>query len=440
MEAKKIMSRERLLLLQIAALGYNFLTRHLGGQTLFHLDVKPLQALFPALTCVVQATMRTASSPAEHGIVGNGFFFREQWKPLFWEQSSRLMQGPRIWEGFRLRGGKVAQMFIQQSLGPDSDILLSPAPIHKHHGGMILDCLSEPPSLNRRLQKEIGCAFPLFHYWGPAASVKSSQWITRAVIKTMEKDQPDFLYAYLPHLDYDLQRSGPDSPESKRAFGELTRLLEELLQSAKRENYRVILFGDYSIGMANEVIFPNKVLHRAGLFKTREVKGRQYPNYYTSSAFCIVDHQIAHLHLFDLNRLDEAKTLMSNLVGVDKILERAAQAEAGLDHPRSGELVLVAKPGFWFDYRWWEEKREAPDFAGHIDIHNKPGYDPCELITGWLPFSVSQNPQRIRGTHGRIDKDEPVFYASDLDLPDKPGSLLDLSKSIKKLLDGRKPA
>lgn len=430
---------EKILLVQIAAAGYQFVIRNLGGSTLHNLRVKPLQALFPALTCVVQATMRTASLPAEHGIVGNGFFFREQWKPLFWEQSSRLVQGTRIWEKFRSKGGRVAQMFIQQSLGPDSDLLLSPAPIHKHHGGMILDCISEPPSLNKRLHKELGSVFPLQHYWGPTASKKSSRWIARAVIRVMEEDGPDFLYAYLPHLDYDLQRSGPDSPAGREAFTELASLLAELLKAAGSRKYRVIFFGDYPIGEARGVIFPNRALRRAGLFETRDIKGRHYPNYYTSAAFCMVDHQIAHLYLFEPGRLEEARALTAGLAGVDRVLDRAAQAEVGLDHPRSGELVLVAEPGYWFDYRWWEENREAPDFASHVDIHNKPGYDPGELFFGWPPWSVSQNPGRIRGTHGRTDESEPVFYASDLELPDNPENLLELAGSIKKLLNAWSP-
>ncbi|MEW5801295.1 MAG: nucleotide pyrophosphatase/phosphodiesterase family protein [bacterium] len=437
--------KEKILLLQIAAGGYHFVTRNLGGQKLGPLTVKPLKALFPALTCVVQATMRTASPPVRHGIVANGFFFKEQWKPLFWEQSSRLVQGPRIWERFRSCGGTVAQMFIQQSLGLDSDLLLSPAPIHKHHGGMILDCFSTPPALNKRLRMEIGTVFPLHRYWGPAASQKSSQWITRAVVNVMEQDRPGFLFAYLPHLDYALQRSGPGSSKSARAFTELNKCLQVLIQSAKKEQYRIILFGDYPIGDAHEVIFPNKILRSAGLFSTRNVKGKLYPDYYTSAAFCIVDHQIAHLHLFEPDlpesgrlisgRPEEVKALMLNLPGVDRVLDRAAQAEAGIDHPRSGELVLVAKPGCWFDYRWWDEKNEAPDFASHVDIHNKPGYDPCELLMGWPPFSVSQNPRKIKGTHGRVDENDPVFYASDLELPGHPESLLELAKSIKEYLD-----
>ncbi|MDN3511471.1 MAG: alkaline phosphatase family protein [Candidatus Jettenia sp.] len=427
---------QKILLLQIAGLGYNFLRNNVNGQKLYDLDIKPMQGVFPGLTCVVQATMRTASLPAQHGIVGNGFFFKDQWKPLFWEQSIRLIQRPLIWENFRSHGGRVAQMFLQQSLGPGSDVFLSPAPIHKHRGGIIMNCISEPSHISVRLEKELKGAFPLHHYWGPFASKRSSRWIVKAIMNVMGNERPDLLYAYLPHLDYALQRSGPDSTVSKKAFVEVYSLIGELLRAAQKEKYRVILFGDYPVTPANTVVFPNIVLKKAGLLKTRFVQGMQYPDFYTSAAFSVVDHQVAHVYVFNQNLIEEVRSLLAKMPHIDTILDGTTKAEAGVDHTRSGELILVAKRGAWFDYRWWTEVKEAPEYAFHVDIHNKPGYDPCELFWGWPPF-ISQNPSRIKGTHGRVDENEPIFYASDRELPGNPVTLMDLSLSVKSLLDVR---
>lgn len=426
--------KQKVLLLQIAALGYNFLRKNTDSQRYFGLDIKPIHGLFPALTCVVQATIRTAMLPARHGIVGNGFFFREQWKPLFWEQNSRLIEGAYIWENFRSCGGKVAQMFIQQSLGPGCDILFSPAPIHKHRGGIIMNCISEPSYLDVRLKKELGGAFPLHRYWGPLASNRSSQWISKAAINVMDNEVPDLLYVYLPHLDYALQRHGPDSKKSRRVFIEISSIISELLKAAKKKDYRVILFGDYAVTFANNVVFPNRILRKAGLLKTRNIKGMQYPDFYTSAAFCVVDHQIAHLYVFERDKMEQVKSLLSTIPYIDKVLDDRGKADAGVDHPRSGELVLIAKQGTWFGYQWWIDKKESPEYAHHVDIHNKPGYDPCELFFGWPPH-ISQNPMRIRGTHGRVDENEPVFYASDIELPGSPGTLTDLSMSMKNFLN-----
>lgn len=424
----------RILLLQVAGLGYNFLAKSLGKAEVGGLAAKPLGGLFPALTCPVQATMRTAVPASGHGIVGNGFFVTDLWKPLFWEQSSRLMQGPRIWDDLRRRGGAVGQLFIQQSLGPDADIVCSPAPIHKHHGGMILDSVIVPEELHARLHRELG-VFPLQSYWGPLASVRSSQWIAAAITSVMEHERPSFLFGYIPHLDYALQRCGPDSAAAQKACGQVDTILSQLTAQAQRQAYDVILFGDYPILAATGVVFPNRTLRRHGWLRTRQVKRMQYPYLPGSQAFCVADHQIAHVHVWDKSVLQAVKESLQALEGVDRVMDWSAKIEAGIEHPRSGDLVLVAERGYWFDYRWWDDPKEAPDYASHIDIHNKPGYDPCELFFGWPPMRVSQNPFRIRGTHGRLDADEPVVCAASIELPDNPHTLLELARSVKVLLE-----
>ena len=72
--------------------------------------------------------------------------------------------------------------------------------------------------------------------------------------------------------------------------------------------------------------------------------------------------------------------VLERLPGVDAVLDRAAQARYGLDHPRAGDLVAVAEGDAWFTYYHWLDDRRAPDFARTVDIHRKPGYDPVELF------------------------------------------------------------
>jgi predicted AlkP superfamily pyrophosphatase or phosphodiesterase len=424
----------KLLLLQVAGLGYNLLKESMGDPMFGGLAARPVAGLFPALTCPVQATMRTAAPPSRHGIVGNGFLIRELGRPLFWEQNGRLVEGPRIWEGLRRRGGTVGQLFIQQSLGPDCDILYSPAPIHKHHGGMILSCIGRPDGLCERLGRELG-VFPLRSYWGPLASVHSTRWIIEAIGNVLDHEEPDLLYSYLPHLDYVLQRCGPDAPRARRECRQLDSTVRQLIDHAKGRGYHVVFFGDYPITRATGVIQPNRVLKDNGWLAFRNVRGMLYPYLFGSSAFCVADHQIAHVYIWDRQVAPAVRRAMEGLEGVDKVLEGPAKATASVEHPRSGEIILVARPGYWFDYRWWDRSRQAPDYATHVDIHNKPGYDPCELFFGWPPPSVTQNPLRVRGTHGRLDEAEPVFYASDLEIPGGPQSLLELSAGIKTLLE-----
>ena len=114
-------------------------------------EFRPAEAAWPALTCTAQASFRTAARAGEHGIVANGLFFKDLTKVLFWEQSATLCEGPRIWEKFRARGGKVGMMFWQQSMGEEVDLIVTPAPIHKHSGGMIQSCYTQPAALEARL-------------------------------------------------------------------------------------------------------------------------------------------------------------------------------------------------------------------------------------------------------------------------------------------------
>ncbi len=426
---------DRILVVEIAALGHEFLLRNNGGDEIEGLSFRPILSVFPAVTCAVQASFRTGEPPARHGMVGNGFYSREFARAFFWEQSSALVEGPRIWDAFRRSGGTVGQLFWQQGLGPDSDVLLSPAPIHKHHGGMIQDCFSRPVGLYRELVRKLGRPFNLTQYWGPRASVKASSWIVDATVEIMRGPTPELLLTYLPHLDYELQRSGPDSGPAARSFDEFKALLSKLLAAARELGYRVIVFGDYAMAPVKRSVFPNRALLDAGLMNVRNIRGMAYPDLYTSRAFAVADHQIAHVILRDAGDITAAVGLLEKLPGVSRILDREGKREAGIDHLRAGDLVLVAEPDSWFAYPWWRDRKEAPDYATHVDIHNKPGYDPCELFWGRWPFSISTDAAKVRGSHGLVGEGLSATWATDLDLGAEPASIIDLSRALKVLLD-----
>lgn len=426
---------KKLLIIQVAALGYEFLRAN-DALKWRGLEFSPAQSVLPALTCTAQASFRTAALPATHGMVANGVFSRELNRPMFWEQSSRLVAGNRIWENFRAHGGRVGMMFWQQSLGEHVDMLLSPAPIHKHHGGMIHDCYSQPSTLYNHLCSELGRPFKLRQYWGPLASVKVGDWIAEATAAVLRdvKNAPELLLTYLPSLDYDLQRFGPGHAKSGKALQRALRQLEQMLAAARQQGYEVLVFGDYAITETAEPVFPNRALLQAGLMSVRSVGGRLYPDLHTSSAFAMVDHEVAHVYVQDNDKIPAVKQALAALDGVVEVLDGPAQISKGLGHARSGELVLLAGPGRWFAYPWWAAKNQAPDFATHVDIHNKPGYDPCELFFGWPPPSVSQDASRIRGSHGLIGKGREIAWTSTLPMG-YPDTLTGLGKAVQQWLD-----
>jgi predicted AlkP superfamily pyrophosphatase or phosphodiesterase len=422
----------KLLIVEVAGLSHDFEIAGFQSQS--------IQSVFPAVTCTVQASFRTASYPSMHGMIANGRFYRKLGRPMFWEQSARLVEGERIWTNFRSRGKHIGMVFWQQSLGETVDLILSPAPIHKHHGGMIQDCYSKPSGLYASLCRKIGRPFKLQHYWGPLASWKVGEWIVEAVSEILADPAlaPDLLFSYLPSLDYDLQRKDPEqSPKSFKTFDMVKKQLLRLIHSATSNGYDVLIFGDYHIAPVSGAVSPNLLLRKAGLLSVRHIKKMAYPDFYASWAFAMADHEIAHVYIRDKNDIPSVKNMLEGLPGISAVLDGEAQATVNLHHKNSGELVLVAEPGKWFAYPWWTEKGEAPEFASHVDIHNKPGYDPCELFFGWPPGSVSRNTDRIHGSHGRVGPGRHVTWASTFELDGNPSDLIELAAKVRLWLDER---
>ncbi len=359
---------------------------------------------------------------------------------LFWEQSAALVQGPRLWEEFRGHGGTVGLMFWQQSMGEAVDLIATPAPIHKHSGGMIQDCYTQPPQLQERLRETVGRPFNLMNYWGPLANHRSSDWIVDATVATMGLSEfaPDLLLTYIPHLDYDLQRFGVrEATRAKKALpGSAARLPHAAESGVCGLRVRLAISSVITAiggGPTRGAIFPNRcVCARLGLFAVRDIRGMAYTDFFTSRAFAVADHQIAHVYCRDDASARAAREAPAALPGVAEILDREAQAARGVAHPNSGDLVLVAEAGAWFAYPWFEGKSEAPDYASHVDIHNKPGYDPCELYFGWPPGSVSFDTGKIHGTHGNVGPGFEVAWSSSLEFGQKPGSVLDLAGEIRR--------
>jgi predicted AlkP superfamily pyrophosphatase or phosphodiesterase len=418
----------KLLVVQVAALGWDLVKDTPGFQR--------AEAFFPAVTCCAQAGFRTASLPRQHGMVANGVRLPDLRKILLWEQSSALVEGERIWSRYRAAGHKVGMMFWQQSLGDgDLDLILSPAPIHKHSGGMIQDLYAKPAGLSQRLNAQVGRPFNLMHYWGPLASRKSSAWITDATCALLRDAEfaPDLLFSYLPHLDYDLQRHGPGTPRARASLEFTLQCIDRIKTEAQTQGYHWLFYGDYAIQPVSGAVFPNRRLLEAGLLETREIKRMLYADLFASPAFAMVDHQIAHVFTRDARATAAARDALTGLPGIESILDREQQAILGLDHRRSGDLLLIAQAGKWFAYPWWTDKKQAPDFATHVDIHNKPGYDPCELFFGWPPPSVSMDTARIRGSHGRPG--DSVAWSSSLEFAAEPASMLDVARLTKAWLD-----
>lgn len=336
-----------------------------------------LDPVLPAVTCSVQATLLTGALPREHGIVGNGWYFRDLGEVMLWRQHHALMGGEKVWQAARRAWPdySVANICWWYAMGADVDWTITPRPIYRADGRKDPDCYTYPADLHDELPP-----FPLFSYWGPGADITSSAWIAGAARHVMTTRDPDLTLVYAPHLDYDLQRFGPSSARAAQAAAELDRVIGPVLEAATARGATVVALSEYAITEVSRPVHVNRMLRLAGLLNVYTQDGMEYLDPWTSTAFAVADHQVAHLYVRDPGQLRAVARLCAELPGVARVLDEAGKADAGLDHARSGDRVLVADPDAWFTYYYWLDALRAPDFATHVEIHRKPGYDPAELL------------------------------------------------------------
>jgi len=343
--------------------------------------MQPVRSQFPAVTCSTQSTYLTGVTPDKHGVVANGWYFREMDEIKFWRQSNKLVEAPKIWERMKEKDPEFtcANLFWWYNMNSTVDYLATPRPIYRADGVKVPDVLTKPMSLRDELQDELG-QFPLFNFWGPNTDISSSRWIAESAKRVELKWGPNLSLVYIPHLDYNLQRIGPDDRRIEIDLREVDEVCEDLITFYESRDIRVVLLSEYGIAPASKPVSLNRVLRRHGYITVREEQGGEILIPGSSRAFVVADHQIAHIYIKDPADVEPVRKLLEQEAGVERILDEEGKREYHLDHPRSGELVAMAEPEAWFTYYYWLDNDRAPDFAPLVDIHSKPGYDPAELL------------------------------------------------------------
>ena len=191
-----------------------------------------------------------------------------------------------------------------------------------------------------------------------------------------------------------------------QAVADLDELLGSLLERI-RDTYDTdplwLVAGEYAITPVRHVAYPNRILREAGLLTVREEDDGEHLDFKASAAFAMVDHQFSHLFVKegDGEIVRRVADLFSNQRGIDEVLVGDQLAKYDLDHPRSGEVVLVSKPDSWQAYYWWLDDARAPGFSRTVDIHRKPGYDPVELHFDPTTKSIPLDATLIKGSTER---------------------------------------
>jgi len=416
--------------------------------------MRPLTTVTPAVTCTVQSTLVTGLPPAGHGAVANGWFFRDLSEVWLWRQSNHLVGGEKIWDAGRKRNPDftTAKMFWWYNMYADVEWSATPRPMYPADGRKIPDHYAWPKELHDELDAKFG-QFPLFNFWGPTADIVSSEWITGSTLHMMETRDPTLTLTYLPHLDYNLQRLGPalDDPAIQKDLEQIDILCGQLIDAAESSNRSVIVVSEYGITPVTDAVHINRALREAGMIEVREEKHYEQLDAGASRAFAVADHQLAHVYVREDQSIDEVRTLLESLDGVEAVYDREQQQAIGLDHERSGELVAVSKADRWFSYYFWLDDDKAPDYATTVDIHRKPGYDPVELFVNpeiklpklqigrkiiarklgfrnLLDVISKTETQLVKGSHGRPTDnpdDGPLVISSRADLmPENPATAI----------------
>ncbi len=371
-----------------------------GGQA-------PLVASFPAVTWPVQANMLTGKLASEHGVVANGFYWRDDAKVEMWTASNDKIESPQIWDLLHRHDPALtsAVWFPMLSKKCGADYVCMPAPIHNPDGSESLWCYTKPVELYGDLRDAYG-HFPLQHFWGPLANIKATAWIANSAALAAQRFQPNFCYLYLPHLDYAAQRDGPDSEAALVALAELDDVIGNLVRdfSDAYDGAELLwmVASEYVITPVDHVTYPNRMLREAGLLSVREEEDGEHLDFTSSLAWALVDHQCSHLFVKDANPqvIEKVATLFQGQEGIAEVLAGTERDKYGLNHPRAGEVVLVSTANSWQAYYWWEDDARAPGFARQVDIHRKPGYDPVELHFDRETKSIPLDATLVKGSHG----------------------------------------
>lgn len=344
-------------------------------------SIAHIGSVLPAVTTTVQSTYLTGTWPSEHGVVGNGWYFRDECEVKFWRQSNKLVQRPKLWDKAKQADPSFtcANLFWWYAMYSSADFTVTPRPMYPATGLKLPDVWTNPPELRNSLQDQLG-TFPLFSFWGPRTSIEATRWIADAAIHVDAQHHPTLSLVYLPHLDYCLQRRGSHAESSGDDLQELDAEAGKLIDYFDGQGARIVILSEYGITDVSRPVHLNRVLRNAGLIAVREELGRELLDAGQSKAFAVADHQVAHIYVNDSSCYQRVKELIAATPGVERVLDEQGKQEAHLDHPRAGDLVAIAAPDSWFTYYYWLDDHRAPDFARTVDIHRKPGYDPAELF------------------------------------------------------------
>ena len=294
---------------------------------------------FPAVTSAVQASMMTGLPVAEHGVVGNGWYERESGEVRFWRQGNRIVRGEKIWERLRREcpGFSCANLFWWFNMHSAVDFAVTPRPLYPADGRKVFDIHTQPMGLRGEIKAALG-EFPFPAFWGPMAGIASSRWIAEAARWMEEREQPGLQLVYLPHLDYGLQKWGPEAPEVAAELAAIDEVAGGLADDLERCGVKVLVVSEYGISAVSRPVHLNREFRRRGWLAIKDELGRDALIAGDSEVFAVADHQVAQVYVRVRSRLAEVRAVVAAVDGVEEVRDGWGEGPAG---GRGGDLVAV---------------------------------------------------------------------------------------------------
>jgi len=399
------------------------------GKWLARNRVLGLTPSLPAVSASVQATLTTGVAPAKHGIISSGLpiFRSAQDQALiegekfadsamgfsFAEQSNQFLESKRFWQDDSGQSHfKTSMIFFHHCLPeshgnpkPAADVALLPNFELTTDSKTTSSCRSDPPELANKLDEVLG-RFPLDNFCGPRAGIASSQWITKAAIWVWQHYPVQLQWVAIPHLTFDLQRFGPNSPQAIAAVADVTAAIDPLIDAIVSDGGTIMLLSDFAMRTVRRCVYPNRMLADAGLLLTQSSPDGDVIDFQRSDAVAMVDHQFAHVYAQSKAAEQKAFDLLKDVCRCWRDVQEGAYTMSWKGN-RAGNFVLEAFGDAWFDYRWWTDPAKAPTFANRVAIHRKPGVDPLELIAPGN--GITHDPSLIHGSHGVTSGEEAII-------------------------------
>ena len=390
--------------------------------------------------------MLTGTLPREHGVVGNGWYFRELAEVLALAPVERLVAGEKVWER-RARARLRASRCASSSGGTTwtrRRLVGHAAPDLPGRRAQDPGVYTQPAGARATSSQRALGPFPFFDFWGPRAGHRARAAGSPTRARTCSTTQrPTLTLVYLPHLDYDLQRLGPDDPrDRRRRCARSTRVVGELDRArAARAAREVVVLSEYGIDAGD----------RRRPRQPRAARGGAARACATSRAARLLDAGASRAPSRSPTTRSRTSTCATRATSREvrasaraarrassACSTRRASARPGSTIRARASSVAVAAADRWFTYYYWLDDARAPDFARTVDIHRKPGYDPVRAVrrsrrsacpscaSRWrlaqkklgfryLMDVIPLDATLVKGSHGRLPDDRADGAARHLD-------------------------